>query len=308
MKKNKKKLVIVIGVLCLLLTGCTTYLKNEDNKQIKNPVTGQNIVENVLCQPEDADAKKIYEENKVDLSKLPKCSDMKINSGGYEGIWTSLFVKPLAWSILQIGKFVQNNGLALIITSLIIRLLAYPITRKSAVQSEMIKKAKPELDRIEAKYKDKNDNASMMKKSQEMSMVYKKNNINPISGCLFAFIQLPLFIAFLEAINRVPAIFEESFLGLQLGTTPWNAITNGKPFLYVYIILILIVAASTFFSFRFNSAMGTDNKQQKTMMNVMLVMITGMSIVTSSALGIYWITSNVFTLIQNLLVKKAKVA
>jgi len=308
MKKNKFKLIIMIFVACLFLTGCTTYLKDENKKQIKNPVTDQNIVENVLCQPTDKEAKEIYEKHSVEINSLPKCEEMTLTSGGYDGIWTSFFVKPLAWAILQIGKFVNNKGLALIITSLIIRLIAYPITRKSTIQSEMIKKAKPDLDRIEAKYKGKNDNAAMMKKSQEMSMVYKKYNINPISGCLMAFLQLPLFIGFLEAINRVPAIFEENFLGLQLGTTPWNAIINTKPYFYIYIILIIIVIGSTFLSFKLNAAMNSDNGQYKMMMNVMLVMITVMSVVTSSALGIYWITTNLFTVIQSLIVKKAKVA
>jgi len=308
MKKKKLSLFIMIIVGCLVLTGCTTYLKDDNKKQIKNPVTDQNIVKNVLCQPTDKAAKEIYNEYKIEINSLPKCTEMTLTSGGYDGLWTSFFVKPLAWSILQIGKFVNNNGLALIITSLIIRLIAFPITRKSSIQSEMMKKAKPDMDRIEAKYKDKSDNASMMKKSQEMSMIYKKYNINPISGCLMAFLQLPLFVAFLEAINRVPAIFEESFLGLQLGTTPLNAITNGKPYLIVYILLIIIVIGSTFLSFKLNAAMNADNSQFKMMMNVMLVMITVMSVVTSSALGIYWITTNMFTVIQNLVVKKVKVA
>ena len=57
-----------------------------------------------------------------------------------------------------------------------------------------------------------------------------------MSGCLVSFIQLPLFFAFLEAINRVPAIFEENFIGFQLGTTPMMGMQNGN-FLYLIIII-----------------------------------------------------------------------
>jgi len=89
----------------------------------------------------------------------------------------------------------------------------------SAMQSELLKKAQPELEKLEKKYKDKTDQASLMKKSQEMTMIYKKYNINPVSGCLYGFIQLPLFIAFLEAINRVPALFEETF---RNNSMDWN--------------------------------------------------------------------------------------
>jgi membrane protein insertase Oxa1/YidC/SpoIIIJ len=74
----------------------------------------------------------------------------------------------------------------------------------------------------------------MMMKSQETMAIYKKYKINPLMGCLMAFIQLPLFFAFLEAINRVPAIFEEKLFGLQLGTNPVVGIGNGN---YIYIVL-----------------------------------------------------------------------
>ena len=115
-----------------------------------------------------------------------------INSGKDEGLWTNVFVKTLAWVIIKVGKIVKNYGLALIITSLIIRLIAFPITKKTAMQSELMKKAQPELDKINKKYEDKTDQESLIKKSQEISMVYKKYNIAPLSGCLFAFLQLPL--------------------------------------------------------------------------------------------------------------------
>ena len=78
----------------------------------------------------------------------------------------------------------------------------------------------------------------MMKKSNEMAMIYRKYNINPIAGCLFALIQIPLFIGFLEAINRVPAIFEGTFAGFQLGTTPMTGYSNGN---FIYLILMVFL-------------------------------------------------------------------
>ena len=76
----------------------------------------------------------------------------------------------------------------------------------------------------------------MLKQNQEMMMVYKKYNFNPLTSCIISFIQLPLLLAFLEAINRVPAIFEENFLGIQLGTTP--LVGFGSETFYMYIILL----------------------------------------------------------------------
>lgn len=299
MKKINKKLIILF-ILVIMLTGCTKTL-TKNNKPVKNPVTGQSLTENILCKPTDKNIIKIYEENKKDISKLPDCTNYKVNSGKYEGIWTTIFVKPLAWLILKIGNFVKNNGLSLIIVSLLIRLIAFPITKKTAMQSEYMKKAKPELDKLEKKYKDKTDQESLFKKNQEMMLIYKKYKIDPISGCLFSLIQLPLFIGFLEAINRVPAIFEEKFLIFQLGTTPITAFSNGN---YVYAILIIIVAVTTFYSFKLNATAMADNDQAKIMNRTMVIMITVMGLFMTSALNIYWITTNLFTIVQNLLVKR----
>ena len=234
-----------------------------------------------------------------------QCKAFKVTSGGYEGLWTSIFVKPLAWLILFFGKYLSNFGLGLIAVTILIRLVLYPLTRKTAMQSEMMKKIQPELDRLEKKYekKDQNDRQVMMAKSQEMMAIYKKNNFNPMTGCLTSLIQLPIFIAFLEAINRIPALFEEKFLGLHLGTSPSVGIGNGN---WLYVIVILVVGVTTFFSFKNTASAGNEatQKQTKTMMNVFLVMIVVMSVFMTTALGLYWSVSNLFTMGQNYLVKR----
>ena len=220
MKQNKSKKILIIAACFLLLTGCTKTLKDEDNKAITNKSTGQSITENIICKPTDKEVLKIYKDNKVKISKLPDCEEFNPLSN-YEGLWTSLFVKPLAWVILKIGAALKSYGSSIILTCLLIRLLLMPITKKTAMQSELIKKDQPELDKLEKKYKGKeNDQEAQAKKAQEMMMIYQKYQINPISGCLLSFIQIPLLFAFLEAINRTPALFENDFLVFQMGTTP----------------------------------------------------------------------------------------
>ena len=154
----------------------------------------------------------------IKYEDLPKCSNLKINSGGYEGLWTSLFVKPLAWIIVKVGLIVKNYGLAIMIVGLILRLLMFPISKKSTNMNINMQKAQKDIDKLENKYKGREDRDSMMAKSQEMMLIYKKYDINPFSSCLFAFLQLPIFFAFLEAVYRVPAFFEKNFLVFNLGT------------------------------------------------------------------------------------------
>lgn len=298
-----KKKILLIFMCVLLLTGCTKSMQDDDGKIVRNEKTGQTITENIICKPTDKDIVNIYEENGKKIDNLPKCENFS-PIGNYEGLWTSLFVKPLAWVIIQIGTLLGNYGLALIVACLIIRLLLYPVTKKTAMQSELLKQANPELEKIEKKYRGKTSQEDQTKKAQEMMLIYQKYKINPIGGCLLAFIQLPLLFAFYEAILRTPVIFEEKFLGLELGRTPLNAITGGQ---YIYIILIILILLTTYISFRKTMQDQSQMAQQmKFTLYFMLVFILIASFTLTTALGIYWITSSVFTILQNYLVERKK--
>jgi len=300
---KKRKILVLLLCLCLL-TGCTKMLKDKDNRVVKNEETGQSITENVICKPTDESSLKIYEEYEVDIDSLPTCDEFTPLSN-YEGLWTSIFVKPLAWIIIKVGSLVKNYGLALIITCLLIRLVLYPLTRKTAMQSELIKKAQPELTKIEKKYENKTTAEDQNRKAQEMMMVYQKYKINPVSGCMLSFIQLPLLFAFYEAINRTPAIFEDKFLLFELGKTPWVAIQNGE---YIYLLLVVLIFLATLVSFRKTLKDQTaQGMNMKSTLYIMLALITYSSFTIASGVGIYWITSNLFTIIQNLLVERKKV-
>lgn len=314
MKKKKYILVALIGFVVLNVTGCTKQLKNEEGKVVKNEETGQVLTKNILCKPSDQDTLKLYEEynaqakdkNKIDLENLDVCQDMQLVGGKYEGIWTSIFVKPLAWIIIKIGNLLKSYGFALIIATILIRGIMWPFTQKAANQSENLKLAQPELDKLEKKYKNRTDQESQIQKSQEMMMIYKKFGINPLTGCLFSFIQIPLFFAFYEGISRIPAIFDETFLGFQLGTSPLTAVLQGH---WYYLILIVFIIAATYYSFNLNSgaAMGADQqKQMKMMKNFMVVFMTFAAFSISSGIAIYWVVSNSMTIIQNLLAKRRR--
>ena len=292
----------------------------EDNKYVLSKLPycvckSKKVVEKVkVTNTTDSEEKENKEDNKTDEEviyeeKEVDCEEFTVTSGEYEGLWTSIFVKPLAWVILFFGKITTSFGLGLIITSIVIRLIVYPLTKKSTVQAENMKKIQPELQKLEKKYanKDQKDREVMMQKSQEMMALYKKHNVSPMAGCLPALLQLPLFIAFLDAINRVPAIFEEKFLFFHLGTTPKIGIAGGN---WWYIILTVLVAVTTYYSLNkaSNNQITSENemaKQTKMMSNVFTIMIIVMSIFMSSALNIYWIVSNLCTLLQNLIVKRS---
>ena len=296
---NKKIIkYLIIFMLVVTLTGCTHILKDKDGKPVKNSDTGQTITENILCKPTNKDTIKLYKENKVDINKLPDCNEMKI-TGDYEGIWNTFFVRPLGFIIVKIAEIVKSSAISIIIITLIIRGFLFPLTKNSMMQSQNMKKARPEIDRIEKKYEGKNDQESAQKKGQEMMAVYKKYGIKPLSGCLFALIQIPILFAFYEAIIRIPSIFEESFLGLKMGSTPLVAIQNGA---WYYAIVCVILIGVTYFSYKLNPSMATNDameKQQKMMSRFMTIFIGFISFTLPIAIAFYWITTSLFTIIQN---------
>ncbi len=332
--QKKKILLPLLLIMVLCLTGCTKQLKGPDGKVVINSETGQQLPSNVLCAPTDEDILKLYKENKenlekaykkqlddgdiskkdyekkvseiVDVEKMQSCKSFNILGDKNGGIWTTFFVRPLSLILIKVGEFLKNYGLAIILVTLLIRLIMYPITLKTARQSENLKKAQPEIEKIERKYQNKQDQDSINRKAQETMLVYKKYNINPFSGCIFAFIQIPLFFAFYEALYRLPVLFEDSLLGYSMAMAPAKGIASGN---WLYLILPILVFLATFFSFKLNSGAGMSGdqaKQMNTMMNIMNIVITVMSFSMSTAIIFYWITNNTFTIIQNLIVKRSK--
>lgn len=303
----KKKIALVL--MCVfLLTGC------QKNFTVVNEETGaqKNYVSNILCKPETKEMQQIYINNpdvlkevNVDYEKLPQCKNLKINSGEYEGLWTSLFVKPLAWVLVKVSNLVKSEGLGIMLVALVMRALMLPLSLKSTKMSKNMSKAQMDLNRLEVKYRGREDKDSMMAKSQEMMMIYKKYDINPMSSCLFSFIQLPIFFAFLEALYRVPAFFETSFLSVfHLGTTPLEGIKAGN---YWYIVLIVLILGATYFSFKnTNSSNGNAQQEQqmKMMSSFMVVFIGIASFSLQTSIALYWIVSNGFTVVQNMIMKK----
>ena len=311
MKKQNKILALVVIGMILLTSGCGSddYLKDENGNILVNEVTGQSVQKNILCQPEkDSELYKIYESHadqmETPVNELPTCEEFTLTSNKYDGLWEAILVRPLAFIILQVGFLFNNFGISVMVVGLLIRLVLMPLSIKSMRQSTNLQKAQPEIARIEKKYAGRTDSDSMMAKSQETMMVYQKYKINPVSGCLVALIQIPLFFAFLAAINEVPAIFEGELFGMHLGMTPWKGLAEGQ---YIYIVLIFLIVATTYLSFRNTMKNNQNNEMIKQMNFMVMFMIISISIASFSlptAIAFYWIIINGFSVVQNYVIKK----
>lgn len=310
--KNRMKIAVLLCIL-LLTSGCgnKNYIKDSNGNIVKYEATGQILQRDILCLPkEDGELYKIYQQYadqlKVPFDELPSCEEFSVTTNQSHGLWEFLFVKPLAWAIINLEKLVNNLGISLILIGLLIRLILLPFSIKTTSQSLNMKKAQPEIEKLERKYYGKNDTESLRMKSQETMLIYRKYKINPLTGCLIAFLQLPIFFAFLRAIYRTPAIYEESLLGFNLGMTPSVGIGQGN---YLYLILLALIAVSTYYSFRQSMSQTPQGnpeqaKQMKTMLYVMVFFITYASLTLPTAIAFYWIITYAFIAVQNILITK----
>lgn len=225
------------------------------------------------------------------------------------GLWDKVFVLPLASFITLLYKLLANNlGFAIILATAIVRLVLMPLYSKSNKSMAVMQEIQPEMQRIQKKYENKKDQSSQVKMQQEMMELYKKYNFNPMMGCLLPLLQMPIFLAFYQAISRHPLIKNASaneFFGINLGAT-------GTPANW---ILALIVAGLSIYSQRLmnnNMADTMKNSQQNQANNTMMKVMTyylpfamfSITIGTPFAFGLYFLTGAIMQIIQFLIIKK----
>lgn len=218
-------------------------------------------------------------------------ADMKA-SGSW---WTSNVVYYFSLALDTFADwFGGAYGLAILVMVLIVRTLILPLTLKQVKSSKAMQAIQPELNKIRETYKDNPE-----KQQQETMKLFQENKVNPMAGCFPLIIQMPVFIALYNSIYHNSAIREHSFLWLQLGEPDK---------LY---ILPLIAALTTYIQTKMMSSMTPQNNVQginpmKFMMYVYPVLIFIMAYNFAAALPLYWIFSNLYTIVQNFFIYRKK--
>jgi len=216
---------------------------------------------------------------------LTGCSPQDLASAPIDPVngsfWTKYFVFPLSYSLDWFASILGGSyGLSILVVTIIIRLIILPLTLKQYKSSKRMQEIQPEITKIRTKYKDD------PKKQQEETMrLFQEQGINPLAGCLPILIQMPILIALYNAIMRNPEIKTHSFLWMELG--------NADPF---YILPVLAALTTYIQQKQMSAQMPT---QMKSLMIIFPVMIFVMSMSFASALPLYWVFSNLFTIGQN---------
>ncbi|MDQ0299881.1 YidC/Oxa1 family membrane protein insertase [Salibacterium salarium] len=204
-----------------------------------------------------------------------------------DGIWNHFFVYPLSWLITSMADLFQGSyGLAIIMMTIVIRLILLPFFIKQQRSTFAMRKLQPEMKELREKY-DTKDREQAQKLQQEMMQLYSKHGVNPVAGCLPIFIQMPILMAFYFAIMRTEEIANHNFLWMDLGQT--------DP------LHIMPVAAGISMFIQTKVTMSQSPQQMKALMYIMPGMMITAGFALPSALSLYWFAGGIFMIFQSLL-------
>ncbi len=223
---------------------------------------------------------------KVDelLAKAPNELSKALNFGFFE-----VLAKPLLWLLQFFYQFVHNWGIAIILLTILIKILFWPLTKKSFKSMEQMKRIAPLVEEIKKKH---GDNKEVM--SREMMQLYKTYNVNPMSGCLPILVQLPVFIALYNALLYSNNLRHAEFITyLPFTDILWLSDLSVQDPLY---ITPLLMGATMFLQQWLSPAMG-DPTQRKIML-IMPVVFTAMFLYFPSGLVLYWLVNNILSIAQ----------
>nr|WP_276356529.1 YidC/Oxa1 family membrane protein insertase [Cohnella sp. YIM B05605] len=200
------------------------------------------------------------------------------------------------WFSLMLDKFAEwfngEYGVAILLLTIIVRTIILPLMIKQYKNTKAMQALQPEMKQIREKYKD-----DPRKQQEEMMKLYQTHQVNPLAGCLPLIIQMPIFIALYNSIYMNSSIREHSFLGLKLGLSPHEAWSAGHQ--WYYYLIPLCAAITTFVQSKMMSAQQQAMGPMKGLMMVFPVLIFIMAINFAVALPLYWIFSNLYTIVQN---------
>ncbi|GMO31971.1 MAG: membrane protein insertase YidC [Termitinemataceae bacterium] len=228
------------------------------------------------------------------------------NASGFWGILNPL-ERLLKWLLNIFYMLVPNYGIAIILVTLLVKVLLFPLTKKSSEGTIRMQAMAPKIKEIQDKYKE-----NPQKLQMEMGALYKREGYNPISGCLPMLVQLPIFLAMYNLFNNHfelrGALFISGWIpDLSSPETIWNFAPFRIPILGwsdLRLLPFVYVGSQLLYSKVTTTPDQMSNPQMKMMMYAMPLIFFFVLYNVPSGLLIYWIMSNVLTLFQQLMINK----
>ncbi|MCC7072751.1 MAG: membrane protein insertase YidC [Deltaproteobacteria bacterium] len=206
--------------------------------------------------------------------------------------------RPMLWVLVQLYKYLGNFGVAIILLTLLMKALTFPLTQKSYVSMQQIKKIKPEVDELTKKYG--HDRTVLGQKQMEL---YKEKGINPLAGCFPVLVQMPIWFALYRTLSQAVELYQQPF-----AAAPWTLgildLTQPDMLLPFGISLLPLIVGALMLFQTWLQPPPSDQPQMKYMMWGMPVFFSFLMLSMASGLSIYMITNSLLTMAQQLYIKK----
>lgn len=210
--------------------------------------------------------------------------------------WFEFIARPLIYGLLLLHRYIGSFGWAIVILTLAINLVLFPLRLKQQVSMQKMAKVQPHMKRLQDQYKKLK--ASDPRRSQvqsEMMNVYKEHGVNPMGGCLPLLLQMPVLFGFYNAL----------YYSIELRRAPflWIDDLSQADFVFGVVPILPILMAISMVVMQKLTPTTVDPAQAKMMM-IMPLMFTVLFIYQSAGLVLYWLTSNVAGIGQQVFINK----
>jgi YidC/Oxa1 family membrane protein insertase len=227
------------------------------------------------------------------LESLNLGLEKAVNFGTVLGIPVGVLARPLLWLLKRSYGLVGNWGVSILIVTLLVRILLFPLMHKSYSSMKKMQKLAPKMNAIRDKYKKaKSDAGQRQKMNEELMKLYQAEGYNPMSGCLPILLQLPILIAFYNVLSTAIELRHAPFI---LWIHDLSAVDH------TYVLLILMTV--TMYVQQAMTPTTADPMQKKIFMAMPLIWGFFLKDMPSG-LVLYWLFSNVLTILQQLLISK----
>jgi YidC/Oxa1 family membrane protein insertase len=222
---------------------------------------------------------------------------------------SSMIIRPLAKLLKLIMELfyaiIPNYGIAILLTTLLIKIVLFPLTHKSFESTARMQTLQPKMAELREKYK-----SNPQKMNQEVAALYKKEGVNPLGGCLPLLLQMPIFFGMYNLLSTHFDLRGATFIAgwitdLSAPESIWdfsNLLANGLPFVHWQNLrlLPLIMVATTFLQSKLTQAPDASNKNMKMMTYMMPIMFFFILYEMPSGLVLYWTVQNILTVFQQM--------
>jgi len=208
--------------------------------------------------------------------------------------WFAVLVKPLLWGLRAIHKYVGNWGVAILLITVVIKVLLYPLTHKQLVSMKKMGALQPKVEAIRTKWGSrlKQDPQARVKMNEEMMGLYKQEGVNPAGGCLPLLLQMPILIAFYNLLAHSIELRHAPFM-------LWIMDLSAKDPYYVTPILM---TATMWIQQQMTPT--TGDPAMKRVQNIMPLVMGFLFKDVPSGLVLYWLMQNILTIAQQMILNR----